>query len=231
MLDKEQGLIKDKFSVPTSLFGAGGHSKVVREIIESSGGLVDVCYDRYPEASVHGSLPVLPEEDYCGDSPVIIAVGDNRLRFQITGRIAAKYPEKDGSDELFATAVHPSAIVSPSARIGKGTVVMAGAVIQPGAVIGSHCIVNTCAVVEHDCVIGDYSAVSPGAVLCGGVRVGEGVCIGAGATVIQCLEIGEWTMVGAGSVVVRNLPAFVKAYGNPCRIKGETANNYLQPLT
>ena len=136
----------------------------------------------------------------------------------IVDRLVAK-ANTEGRPLEFATAIHPSAIISPSAKIGEGTVVMAGAVINADTVIGKHCIVNTGATVDHDCVIGDYCHIAPGANVSGGTHIGEGTWIGVGACVIQCLNIGKDCMIGAGSVVVKDIPDSVTAYGNPCRVK------------
>ena len=132
-------------------------------------------------------------------------MGDNRARRAIAARV----------DLRWVTAVHPGALVDPSATIGPGTVVFAGAVVQADAVVGEHAIVNTGAVVEHDCVVGDFAHVAPGVVLAGGVRVGEGTLLGVGTSVIPGVRVGSWSTVGAGSVVVRDLPDDVVAFGVP----------------
>ena len=36
------------------------------------------------------------------------------------------------------------------------------------------------------------------------------------------LEIGKNSIIGAGSVVIKNIADFKKAYGNPCKEKGNT---------
>ena len=67
--------------------------------------------------------------------------------------------------------IHPTAVVSKYAKIGKGTQVLATAVINAAATIGNHCIVNTGAIVEHDCVLEDYVHIAPNATLGGGVKL------------------------------------------------------------
>ena len=141
-------------------------------------------------------------------SSLIISIGNNRIRKMIAERLETR----------FEKAVHPSAIMSPSANVGDGTVVMQGAIVQACAEIGKHCIVNTGASVDHECVLEDYVHVSPHSTLCGNVHVGEGSWIGAGTTVIPGVKIGKWSVIGAGSVVVRDIPDGVVAYGNPCSI-------------
>lgn len=188
------------------LYGASGHARVIVDVIEAAGGRVAGLIDDDPSVSDLLGIPV--SHAFSGQSPLIISIGNNGIRKMLAGRLSVR----------FATAVHPSAVVSPRAVLGEGTVVMQGAVIQSSAAVGRHCIVNTGASIDHECRIGDYVHVSPHATLCGGVSVGEGSWIGAGATIIQGVRIGRWCMIGAGSVVVDDIPDGVVAFGNKCRI-------------
>ena len=185
------------------LFGAGGHAKVIKEILEAQGCCVEAFVDDNPALTEHKGRPVFHSAD--GMSPMIVAVGMNADRKAIVSRLNCE----------FGVAVHPSAIVSPSAVIGEGTVIMPGAVVNADAVIGRHCIVNTGASVGHDCRLEDFCHVAPHATLCGTVHLGEGVWIGAGAVVIQNLSVGAWSVVGAGSVVIDNVNGHETIAGVP----------------
>ena len=167
--------------------------------------------DDNPNVNECGGRPVM--HDATGLSPMIVSIGVNRIRKMIVERLKANNP-----DIKFATAIHPSAVISPSAKIGEGTVVMAGAVINADAVIGNHCIVNTGATVDHDCKIGDYCHIAPGVNISGATHVGEGTWVGVGSCVIQCLNIGKNCMIGAGSVVVKDIPDNVTAFGCPAKV-------------
>lgn len=176
------------------LYGAGGHARVIIDILKANGVPIDGLIDDNPSLTELLGYPVL----HCQDNlyPLIISIGDNGIRKKIA----------DKSDGEFGTAIHPTAIVSPYASVAEGTVVMQGAIIQSCAEIGKHCIVNTGASVEHECQIGDFVHVSPHATLCGNVKVGEGTWIGAGSTVIPGVKIGKWTVIGAGTVVAKDVP-------------------------
>jgi sugar O-acyltransferase (sialic acid O-acetyltransferase NeuD family) len=199
----------------TYLFGASGHGKVIKEILNASGIKVEAFIDDNLSVNECAGRKVLHECD--GLSPLIVSIGVNRIRKVVVEKLEAK-AQANGKELHFATAIHPSAVVSPSAKIGEGTVVMAGAVINADAVIGKHCIINTGATVDHDCVIGDYCHIAPGVHISGATRIGEGTWVGVGTSVIQCLNIGQNCMIGAGSVVVKDIPDNVVAFGNPCRI-------------
>lgn len=198
------------------IVGAGGHAKVVADILISQGitvlGFLD---DNLTLRDAHClGLPILdPIDDYQSHSPtgLVMGIGDNATRKAVAERLGNE------ARPLWRTAIHPSAIVARSARIGEGTVIAAGAVINPDAVIGRHVIINTGATVDHDCDIDDFCHIAPGANLAGGTCVGEGSLIGIGATVIPYHSIGSWAVVGAGAVVVTDIPDNVIAKGIPAR--------------
>ena len=111
-----------------------------------------------------------------------------------------------------------AAVVSPHARVGAGSVVLARAVINIDAELGCACIINSGAVVEHDNRLADGVHVSPLAVLAGGVSVGEASWIGAGAAVRQGLKIGHDALVGLGAAAVQDVADGEIVAGVPARI-------------
>ena len=205
------------------LFGAGGHGRVIKEIVEAQGGAVEAFVTDDLELVSCAGLPVLHSAE--GLSPIIVSVGACNTRRLIAERLKALNENVE-----FGIAIHPSAIISPTAKIGEGTVVMAGAVVNADAVIGKHCIINTGATVDHDCVIEDFCHIAPGAHISGGTHIGEGTWVGVGSCVIQCVRIGKNCMIGAGSVVVKDIPDGVTAFGNPCRVKQLNISNDKQSV-
>lgn len=118
-----------------------------------------------------------------------------------------------------AAAIHPRAIISPTAKIGDGPTIMAGAVINPDASVGDNVIINTGAIIEHDCMIGNHVHVATGARLAGSIKIGDGAHVGMGATIREGIRIGRGSIVGAGAVVVHDVPDFVLVVGVPAKIK------------
>lgn len=192
------------------LYGASGHAKVIIDILEAMGEKVDCLIDDYSKVSSLQGYPVYNSLSDSAPASFIVSIGDNLTRRKIVERLS----ESRESCISFTTAVHPSAIVSPKADIGAGSVVMQGAVIQTEAKIGKHCIVNTASSIDHECFLGDFVHVSPHATLCGNVHVGEGSWIGAGAVVVPGVRIGRWAVVGAGSVITSDVPDFALVFGN-----------------
>lgn len=187
------------------LYGASGHARVIIDILNAMGIEVDAIIDDNPVVNELDNIEV--RHEFCGESPMILAIGNNGVRRRLSEELDCEW----------GTAIHPTAIVAPTARIGEGTVVMHGAIIQTHAQVGRHCIINTGASVDHECQIGDFVHISPHATLCGQVEVGDNTWIGAGTTVIQCVKIGKNCVIGAGSVVLHDVPDGMKVAGNPTR--------------
>lgn len=209
--------------LPVIGLGAGGHARVVVEILRARGevcvvGLLDpnesLWNTRVLDVPVLGSDALLADLLTKGVRHVFVgvgSVGDMRPRRRL-------YDIAVGCGFEAISAVHPAAVVSPSASIGPGVTIMAGAVINTNARIGKNVLVNTAAVIEHDCGIGNHVHVATGARLASTVAVGDGTHIGLGAVVRQCVRIGRNVIVGAGAVVLEDVPDDVVVAGVPARI-------------
>jgi len=202
---------------PVVVIGAGGHAKVVIELIRAQGRYDVVgCTDREPKlpevvgAPILGSDDVLPDLYAKGIRHCFVALGDNALRRKVAARAMSFGFE-------LINAISPKAIVSPTARLGRGVAIMAGAVINADATLGDLVIVNTRAAIDHDCQIGEAAHVAPGASLAGGVCIGPLAFVGAGATIIPGVNVGESTVIGAGATVVSNLGPNIVAVGVPAK--------------
>ena len=96
--------------------------------------------------------------------------------------IKQRYQDYDTSDSEWE-AVHPSAVIHPTAQlsngvrvgpnaviganvdVGENTQVRAGCVIESGAKIGADCILNSFVNIGLGCVLGDRVIIRPGAVI------------------------------------------------------------------
>jgi UDP-perosamine 4-acetyltransferase len=201
--------------------GAGGHAKVLIDILHQSGEYdVIGLLDPDKAGQVLGGVLVLGNDERLAqirEDGVTCAfigvggVGDNSLRTTL-------YQKALAAGFTVVNAIHPTAILAPSVQLGQGVAIMAGAIVNADAIISDNVIINTGAIVEHDCAIGAHVHISPGAILSGGVRVGESAHIGAGATVRQCITIGAEAIIGAGAVVIRDTPPNTVSIGVPARV-------------
>lgn len=203
-----------------AVIGQGGHSKVVQDIILSYEdyeiiGFFDDKYsvEFFNDHTITG--PVLSAKKmihFVNDIKFVVAIGNNKIRKQIVQQLRIPL-------HYYITLKHKSAIVSSSATIGLGTVIMANSVINANAQIGNHVIINTSSIIEHDNQVGHFVHVSPNVTSTGGVQIEEGTHIGAAATIIPNKKIGKWSTIGAGATVVTNIPSYSMAVGIPARVK------------
>ena len=117
--------------------------------------------------------------------------------------------------------IHPNAVISPAAKIGKGVLIECGCLITPNPVIGDNVVVNTGSQVNHDNIIEDHVYIASGVILSGGVQIAENSLIDDGVVVTLGTKVGANCIIGAGAVVTRDIADHMIAYGNPCRVVRE----------
>jgi sugar O-acyltransferase (sialic acid O-acetyltransferase NeuD family) len=213
-------------TLPILIIGAGGHAAVVADALLASGQRVMGFTD---------ADPAWHQRELCG----LRVLGDDRLLegkkvgslvlANGIGGVGSSAARVDAQQRLqergwsFVSVRHPTAVVSPFARIGQATQLLAASVVQAGANVGEACIVNTAAIVEHGVALDAWVHVAPRALLCGDVTVGARSYIGAGAVVRQGIRLGEDTVVGAGAVVVGDFPGGGLLVGVPARLVGRNS--------
>ena len=191
------------------IYGASGHGLVVADVAKSCGYENIVFLDDDKSKGFLAFDDIKENRDY----HIAFGIGNNQIREKL-------YKKVRENGFAIPTLIHPSSIISSSARIEEGTVVMPNVVVNAKAYIGKCVILNSSCVVEHESIIGDFVHISPKVAIAGDVKIGNFTHIGIGSSVIQCLEIGKNSIIGAGSVVVKNIADFKKAYGNPCKEEG-----------
>lgn len=193
------------------IIGAGGHAKVVVDILLESNQEIHGIWDENPELESFLGYPVkgdLYAFKKMHINQFIIAIGNNLIRKKLSHELT----------DNIAIAIHPKSAVSKLSEVGTGSMIMANSTINAGAIIGKYVIVNTNASIDHDCMIGDFVHISPKAGLGGNVKVGEGTHVGLGSSVIQGVKIGKWATIGAGAVIIKDVPDYAVVVGNPGRI-------------
>ena len=131
------------------ILGAGGLGQMVGEVARAAGNWDGVAF---LDDAVRGSDVAGKCMDYTsltGEYPeAVAAFGDNRLRLAWTRRLL-------DAGYRVPSVVHPTAIVSPSAVLGPGCLVLHGAIINTNTTMGAACLVNSGALVDHDNVLED----------------------------------------------------------------------------
>lgn len=206
-------VIQPENAIPTdiTLIGAGGHAKVVADIIIKYCGqefsIVDSAIDKV--GSQIQEKQVLLLDDRLFRKQFHIAIGENKVRQR------CYYKYKTLAE--YTSIISPDAYIVNSATINDGSFVAAKAVISADTQIGIGCIINHGAVVDHDCLIGQFSHIAPNATLLGGVTLGERVFVGSGATVLPGVKVASDVVIGAGAVVLSDISDGCTVVGLPAK--------------
>lgn len=194
------------------ILGAGGHGRVISDIIACSGDyLLGYLDDRDPHEFIEPEKilgKIRDVKKYKDNVLFIVGIGDNEIRKQLM-RV---------NPVNWYTAIHPSSVIATGVKIGEGTVIMPNTVINVGSKIGQGVIINTSATIDHDNIISDFVHISPGVHLGGAVSIGEGTWVGIGSTVINNVKICKNCIVGAGSLVLKDIAIQGTYVGNPVRL-------------
>jgi UDP-N-acetylbacillosamine N-acetyltransferase len=191
------------------IFGATGHGEVLADI-------ADVCgYDEIifldDENPKHPSLSDIGQSR---DVPIALGILSNQRRSVMFQKLVSE-------GFKIATLIHPSAVISKSAHIGQGSVVMPGVIVNSGAYVGEGVILNSGSIIENGCKIENFAHISPSASLASNVYIAPLAHIGIGASIIQDMSVGRESIVGAGSVVVSHIPPNTVSHGVPCKVQKE----------
>lgn len=158
------------------IYGAGGHAKVLHDLVVELGFSVDCLFD---DSGLISSFGILSTPVYRYDperfpaAKLLIGVGNNMSRKKIASFVKHE----------FGTLIHPLASVSKSVDLGSGTIVLANATIQADTKVGAHVIVNSNACIDHEVHIESFVHVSPLS------YIGSCSIIKEGVTVRACTAI------------------------------------------
>lgn len=160
---------------------------------------------------VLGSDALLPELYADGVRLAVIAAGEPLLRTKLRKLL-------EGHGFELANAIHPSALVSPAVRLGRGIVILAGSVLSDNPVVEDNVWIGLAATITHDTRIGRDSLIGGRSAIGAEVDIGERTMIGWGAVVGPRRRIGADAAVGFGSNVVTDIPDRAIVIGNPARV-------------
>lgn len=125
----------------------------------------------------------------------IIAIGNNTVRNEIYNKYAHL---------INYTAIHPAAVISETAIIGKGTIIGANVVVNVNSIIKENCIINTGSIVEHDCSIEEGAHLSYRVTIGAGTKIGKMAYIESGTLIDRNMQIKDNEHIIMGSIIRRN---------------------------
>lgn len=179
--------------------GAGGHAKVVYDVIHSCTNTASFHFIDENVNEFFGAVKItdIQLKELGNRTSMALAIGG------VTPEALAKrvriYMHYHAAGYLFPVFSHQSSIISDSASLAQGVVICPRAVVNAHARIGSCAIINTGAIVEHDVIIGTGAHICPGAIVLGGAHVGENSLIGAGAVVLPGARVPDNFLLPAGT--------------------------------
>ncbi len=213
------------------LIGAGQHCNVVMYNIAAEGKYEVACIAEVDESKWNTTINgVLVEPFKNFDEPVMRIIEEKyktNLFFISFGAMRWRKPVFDylschGWEAV--NIIHPDAVVSPTAKLGKGVLIECGCLITPSPVIGDNVVVNTGSQVNHDNIVEDHVYIASGVILSGGVSIGENSLLDDGVIITLGRKVGKDSLIGAGGIVTKDIPDGVVAYGNPCKVIRENDN-------
>ncbi len=145
------------------------------------------------------------------DEVFVCAIGNPQVR----DRIARSLEERGA---VFASVIHPSAAIAPSAVLGEGLVIYPFVCLSVDTSLAAHVQVNMHSVVGHDAQIGRSAVLSSFCDVTGHTRIGERAFLGSNVSIAPGLKVGDDAMVGMGSIVVAPVRAGKRVFGNPAKL-------------
>ncbi len=177
---------------------------------------------RVDDLEVLGGLDRLDNAEFLRARRFIVTIGNNIARQTIADRIEA-------NGGTLAVAAHPNCVISPTATIGAGTVLIGGNMVFSRASIGKNVLIDPDATIGAESVLADAVYICPGVHLGSRVTIGKQAFIGLGAVVLPSTVIGKQSIVGAGAVVTRNVADETLVAGNPAVAKGRAVMDEVSP--
>lgn len=145
---------------------------------------------------------------------IICAIANPRVKKTLAEKLQSKGAQ-------FFTLIHPSVVVGPRVKIGRGGVICPFTVLSTDLVVGDFVTINSGCTIGHDTLVSDYCTLSGHCDVTGGVKLLEGAFLGSHAVIVPKVIVGEYAVVGAGSVAIRKVAPGVTVFGVPAkRISG-----------
>ena len=162
-------------------------------------------------------------ENHKNEYECVIAIGEPSVREKIYNRAMA-------AGIKMTRLIDPTALISPTARIGEGTIVCEFSTVHTGVEIGYNCLIQPFCNIGHDIRVGNNTILSPFCAPGGGSVFGDRVYVGMHSSIIELIKIGDDAIVGMGSAVFRDVPAGATVVGNPARVtRGNDEHKVFSP--
>lgn len=196
------------------IYGSGGSGREVMEIARTQNVWEELVFiDDFNESDAPVKKVTFEhfKERYPKEkAEIVISIGETKDREMLRKRV------KDAGYSL-GTVIHPSAYISPDAKVSEGLIARANAVVSCGVRIGENVQLFEGSTIGHDTVIGIDSIISAKVSIGGTCNIGNGVYIGMSAAVKEDTRIGNHSTIGMCTAVFRDVDENLVVLGNPGR--------------
>jgi len=201
------------------IIGAGGFA---REMFD----LANACYGADTDFKIKGFLSDGPSNIATLGYPAVLStvaayhVEPNDVFFCAIGKLSDRKKTVDiilSKGGQFINLIHPSAILSPSVKLGIGIGIKSFCVLASDVTVEDFTFLQSSVIMGHDVHIGKFCQINSFAFFAGYVKVHDGVSVNAGVRIIQNVVIEEEAVVGIGSVVLRSVKKGTTVFGNPAK--------------
>jgi sugar O-acyltransferase (sialic acid O-acetyltransferase NeuD family) len=201
------------------IYGSGGLGKEVFDLavrlnkVSPTWAKIMFVDDYRDEGAFYGTESIRFETilTHKKDFECAIAIGEPSSREKLFEKLS-----ENGIS--LSTLVDPTVFVSPTAKIGAGTIVCELASIHADVHIGKNCLIQPYCVIGHDTEIGDHSVLSTHCAPGGSSIYGKRLFAGMHSSIKEKLMIGDDVIIAMGAAVFQSLPSGTTVVGNPARI-------------
>ncbi len=222
-------------AVNVAIYGASGLGRMVCDILRQGNAYrpaayLDSAVEKHglvlDELAVCGGAEQWPALKARGIDHVVVAIGDNETRIRIARELEAR-------GARLASAIHPLAMISPSAITGKHVIIGARVMVCVHAVLGDHSVLSPGSIIEHDNQLGIGVFLDPAVRLAGGVSVDDLAHLGIGACVIPGRRVGRQAIVEPGAVVITDVTPGTRVGGVPAVLRKPAGARFIPdaPMT
>lgn len=203
------------------IIGAGTYGEVYLAYLQEAGveivGFLDDNPD-YFNTSIRG-IPVLGKIELLnslrheqGVEAVYCPLGNNMLRV----KFLTMAKELDYKTPNY---IHPSVIISPNVKIGKGVYILLGTTIMPHTVIKDYTMISMGVHLAHHTILEEGCFLSTGCNFGASIVAHKYAYCGISSTIMTGLrELGEDCLIGAGAVVIRDVEPKAVVAGIPAKV-------------
>lgn len=203
------------------IIGAGTYGEVYLTYLQEAGIEIIGFIDDDPKFSdcIINGIPVIGKMNQLselimkyGIDAAYCPIGDNKLRVMFLDKA-------NDLNLLTPNYIHPSVMISPNVKIGKGVYILLGSMIMPHTVISDYTMISMNVKVAHHCLLDKGTFLSMGVCFGANIHLKQYAYVGIGAVIVTGIkEVGTDSLIGAGAIVICDVANGTVVAGNPARV-------------